>query len=190
MESFNELGNPLLPALNIEAQNASQYEGIVSFLEQGKYKQVIEKINYQQNKTLIEKLNRFSNNIRRSGVLISIILSIIAGLVTFNTVRLALYNFKEEIGVKRLVGASDWYIRGPFLVEGVIYGIIAAVATAVLMLPILYFISPKVSMFVPGSNILGWFEANLIKVFLLEAGVGIILGSFSSFIAIRKYLKV
>jgi cell division transport system permease protein len=190
IESLNELGNPLLPALNIEAEAASQYDGIINFLQNGKYQDDIEKINYQENRSLIERLSSFSNNIRRSGIILSIILAVIAGLVTFNTIRLAMYNFREEIGVKRLVGASDWYIRGPFIVEGMIYGAIAAVATIILFLPILYFISPKISAFVPESDIFGWFKSNLVGMFILQMLIGMVLGVASSFVAIRKYLKV
>jgi cell division transport system permease protein len=190
MDSLKELGNPLLPTINIEAQNASQYEGIINFLEQGKYNKIIDKINYQQNKSLIDRLFSFSNSIKRGGLILGIILSIIAILVTFNTVRLAMYNFREEIGVKRLVGASDWYIRGPFLVEGMLYGAIAAVVTLIIFFPVLLFLSPKLANFVPGSNILEWFTSHLFSIFLFQLVMGIILGGVSSLVAIRKYLRV
>jgi cell division transport system permease protein len=190
MDSLNEVGNPLLPAINIEAQSAAQYDAIINFLEQGKYQKVIDKINYQQSKPLIEKLTNFSNSVKRTGIIVSIILSIIAGLVTFNTIRLAMYNFRDEVGVMRLVGADNWFIRGPFLVEGIIYGIISAVATLIIFLPLIYFLSPKISLLAPGLNIFQWFIHNIILLLLLQIAVGIILGGASSMVAIRKYLRV
>lgn len=190
MESLNEVGNPLLPAINIEAQSAAQYDAIINFLEQGKYQKVIDKINYQQSKPLIEKLTNFSGSVKRTGIIVSIILSIIAGLVTFNTIRLAMYNFRDEVGVMRLVGADNWFIRGPFLVEGIIYGVISAFATLIIFLPLLYFLSPKISLLAPGLNIFQWFTHNIILLLFLQIAVGVILGGASSMIAIRKYLRV
>jgi len=190
MESVAELGNPLLPALNIEANNASQYDAIISFLENGKYKESIEKINYKQSKPLIEKLSNFSDKVKRGGLLISIILAVVAGLVAFNTIRLAMYNFKNEVEVMRLVGASDWYIRGPFLVEGILYGAFAALSALIILTPLLYFFSPKISILAPDSNIFKWYTDNFFLFFLLQLILGIVLGGASSIVAIRKYLRV
>ncbi|MBI4837182.1 MAG: ABC transporter permease [Candidatus Portnoybacteria bacterium] len=190
MESLQELGNPLLPVLNVEAQKASQYEAIVNFLEQDKYKTIVDKINYQQTKPLIDRLSSFTHKVSRGGLIISIILAFVAGLVTFNTIRLAMYNFRHEVSVMRLVGASNWYIRGPFLVEGVIYGVIAAASTTFLLFVSLYFLSPKMNSLVPGSDLLGWFKANFLELLFFQAGVGILLGGVGSLVAIRKYLKV
>lgn len=191
MQSLKELGvNPLQPSLNIKAQLASQYESIVKFLEQGRYKNLIDKINYQQNKELIERLLKFSSTVQRIGIIISLILALIAGLVTFNTIRLTMYNWREEISVMRLVGASDWYIRGPFLIEGMLYGVLAAFFTLIIFYPLLYFLSPKITSFIPGSDIFYWFKVNFWQVFLFQVIIGILLGGLSSLLAIRRYLKV
>ena len=191
MQSLKELGtNPLQPSLNIKAQLASQYESIVKFLEQGRYKNLIDKINYQQNKELIERLLKFSSTVQRIGIIISLILALIAGLVTFNTIRLTMYNWREEISVMRLVGASDWYIRGPFLIEGMLYGVLAAFFTLIIFYPLLYFLSPKITSFIPGSDIFYWFKVNFWQVFLFQIIIGILLGGLSSLLAIRRYLKV
>jgi len=190
MESLQELGNPLLPVLNVEAQEASQYEAIVNFLGQDKYQKIVDKINYQQTKPLIDRLSSFTNKVSRGGLIISIILALVAGLVTFNTIRLAMYNFRHEVSVMRLVGASNWYIRGPFLVEGIIYGVIAAVSTTTLLFISLYFLSPKINSLVPGSDLLGWFKVNFFSLLFFQTGAGILLGGVGSLLAIRKYLKV
>ena len=190
MESLQELGNPLLPVLNVEAQEASQYEAIVNFLGQDKYQKIVDKINYQQTKPLIDRLSSFTNKVSRGGLIISIILALVAGLVTFNTIRLAMYNFRHEVSVMRLVGASNWYIRGPFLVEGIIYGVIAAVSTTTLLFISLYFLSSKINSLVPGSDLLGWFKVNFFSLLFFQTGAGILLGGVGSLVAIRKYLKV
>jgi len=191
IQSLDELdSNPLQPSLNIKAQYASQYENIVSFLQNSKFKDLINKINYQQNKEAITRLASISRTVEKTGLVAGAILAVLAILVTFNTIRLTMYNRKDEIGVMRLVGASNWYIRGPFLVEGMLYGFMAAMATLIITYPTVRFISPKITRFLPGSDLSYFFQSNLWSIFLLLAAIGIFLGCISSLIAIRRYLKI
>jgi len=191
LQSVDELSdNPLEASLNIKAQNASQYASIVDFLGQAQYSSLIDKINYHQNKEVIDRVSGLASSIGRGGLIASFILALMAFFVTFNTIRLTMYNWKEEISVMRLVGASNWYIRGPFLVEGMVYGIMAALITIVVTYPVLYFVSPKVTSFLPEVDLLYFFEANIGQILILLMGVGAALGTLSSFIAIRRYLRV
>jgi len=191
IESLNELDdNPLQASLNIKAQSASQFEQIVNFLEQSKYESLINKVNYHQNKEVIDRVSSLASNIGRGGLIASFVLALMAIFVTFNTVRLTMYNWREEISVMRLVGASNWYIRGPFIVEGMIYGILAALVTLIILYPALYFVSPKITSFLPEVDLLYFFEVNIGQILILLVGVGVALGSLSSFIAIRRYLRV
>jgi len=191
LASLDELNdNPLQASLNIKAQSASQFSAIVSFLEQGKYKAVVDKVNYHQNEQVINRISNLANNIGRGGVAASFVLALMAVFVTFNTIRLTMYNWKDEISVMRLVGASNWYIRGPFLIEGIIYGVLAALIALILLYPVLYIVSPKVTSFLPEVDLLYFFEANILQVLVLLIAVGAALGSTSSLIAIRRYLRV
>ena len=190
MQSLQELNeNPLQASLNIKAQMASQYQGIVNFLEQDKYKSLIDKINYYQNEKVIARVSNLASTIGRGGLLASLILALMAIFVTFNTIRLTMYNWKDEISVMRLVGASNWYIRGPFIVEGVIYGVLAAFVALLIIYPTLYFISPKVTSFLPEVDLLYFFEINIGQILVLLVGMGVALGVISSAIAIRRYLR-
>ncbi len=191
MQSLDELDeNPLQASLNIKAQDASQFASIVSFLEQDKYKELIDKVNYHQNEEVINRVSGLATNIGRGGIVASFILALMAVFVTFNTIRLTMFNWKDEISVMKLVGGSNWYIRGPFLVEGMIYGAVAAIIALVLMYPALYLVSPKVTSFLPEVDLLYFFEVNLWQIFILLVSVGVALGSISSLIAIRRYLRV
>lgn len=191
LESLKELDdNPLQASLNIRAQTASQYAAIVNFLEGGTFGSLIDKINYYQNQQMIEKFLSITAAIQKIGFGATIILVFIAVLITFNTIRLTMYSRREEVGVMRLVGASNWHIRGPFLAEGAIYGLAGTVATLLIFYPIIYFASPKITNFIPGSDILFFFESNFFQILLLLLGIGIVLGVLSSFIAIRRYLKI
>ena len=190
LQSLQELEeNPLEASLNIKANFASQYESVANYLAQDRFSGLIDKINYKQNKEIIERLSRITNNIQKGGWAISLVLALTAIFVTFNTVRLTMFNWRDEISVMRLVGASSWFIRGPFLVEGVIYGLVAAIITLILLFPILYFVSPKITSFLPGVDLLYFYQANFWQYFLFLLFVGAALGGVSSFIAIRRYLK-
>jgi len=191
MQSLQELDdNPLEASLNIKAQETSQYETIAQFLNQEKYQKLIDKINYLENKAVIARLASITGTIRRVGFITLMTLAALAVLVAFNTLRLTIYNSRQEIKVMKLVGASDWFIRGPFLTEGALYGIAAVVVVLIVMYPLLWYLSPKISLYLPGTDIFTFFKANLLSIALIQFFIGIALGAISSFIAIRRYLEV
>jgi len=190
MESLNEVGNPLLPALNIKAWQANQFTAVTSFLENVPQKDLIDKVDYYQRKPVIERIFSMATTINVIGIIFSIILATIAILVTFNQIRLAIYSSREEISVQRLVGASNWFIRGPFLVQGAISGVIAAIATLFVFTLAVFLLSPKFEILFTGLNIFNTFLSKLWLFLLIQILIGIILGVLSSIIAIRKYLEV
>jgi len=190
LQSLQELDqNPLEASLNIKANNASQYEAISNYLGQDRFKGLIDKINYKQNQDIINRLTRLTGNIQMGGLIVSLFLALLAVLVSFNTIRLTMYTWRDEISVMRFVGASNWFIRGPFLVEGAFYGIVSAVTTIILIFPILYFISPKITNFLPEVDLFYFYQVNFWQFLILLFGVGILIGGVSSFIAIRRYLR-
>lgn len=191
MASLEELeANPLEASLNIKAQAASQYEAIANFFNQDKYQQIIDKINYIENRAVIARLSSITRTIRQVGFVILLILATLAVLVTFNTIRLTIYSARREIKVMKLVGASNWFARGPFIVEGAIYGIAATLIALFVLYPLLWYLSPKITAYLPGTDLLYFFQANFLALFLFQMLVGISLGSISSWIAIRRYLEV
>lgn len=190
LEALNELDeNPLQASLNIRARDPENYGAISEFLR-GKNYQVVDKINYFENRRVIDRLSAIVSTTRGFGGVVAVVLAFVAVLVAFNTIRLAIYTMREEIGIMRLVGATAWFIRGPFLVSGVLYGLIAAGLTTLIFFPIAWFISPKVALLVPDFDLFGYFTSHFGQFFgiMLVSGVG--LGAASSFIAIRRYLRV
>jgi cell division transport system permease protein len=192
--ALDEIGtNPLGAYLNIKAKEISQYESIATFLKGDNalvtsVSPVIDKVNYHQNKLVIDRLNSIINGAQKLGFLVTLILVVISIVVTFNTIRLTIFISKEEIGVMRLVGASKMHIRGPFMIEGAIYGIIATVVTILLYIPITYWLGKNMTEFL-GLNIFNYFFSNFFQIFAIILFSGIILGVFSSFLAARKYLN-
>jgi cell division transport system permease protein len=193
-QSLEEIGkNPLGAILNVKAKETSQYETIAKFLEAESNSPSgsgIDKINYFQNKTVIDRLSKILDSAKNLGGIISIILVIISVIITFNTIRLAIYISREEIGVMRLVGASGKFVSGPFIVEGVIYGVISAVITVVLFYPLVLWLGPITESFFSGINLFHYYISNFGQLFLILLLTGTVLGGLSSFIAIRRYLKV
>jgi cell division transport system permease protein len=117
LQALEELGtNPLGASLNIKASDPSQYESIVKFLNDTKENSssgsIIDRINYTKNKQAIDALNRIMVASSQLGSAIIVFFIVVSILITFNTIRLAIYIFREEISVMRLVGASEMYIRG------------------------------------------------------------------------------
>ena len=124
------------------------------------------------------------------GVTANIIFAFIAMIIAFNTIRLAIYANREEIGVMRLVGASNAYIRGPYVVEGILYGVIGTVIALLIITPIVVGITPYVNIVIRSVNLSTILYSQFASIFLNSLLLGVALGVISSSIAITRYLKV
>ncbi|MBI2042584.1 MAG: ABC transporter permease [Candidatus Nealsonbacteria bacterium] len=190
MDSLEELGrNPLLASLNIKAWEATQYAAISSFITDSPFNDLVAKVDYQQKKSAIDKIFSLTDSINMAGIVFSIGFALVAILVAFNTVRLAIYNAREEIETMRLVGAANWFIRGPFLFQGILAGLFAVAVTMLIFGIGLYFLGPHLAILIPGFNIFSYFIGNILLILLIQLVAGVGLGVISSWIAIRKYLK-
>ena len=110
-------------------------------------------------------------------------------MIAFNTVRLAIYTAREEIGVMNIVGASRWYVRGPFVIAGVLYGVISALIVLVILYPLTYSLSGPSADFFPAFDVFEHFTNSFPFYFLVLVGFGVCLGAISSILAIRRYLS-
>ena len=160
-QSLAELSdNPLEASLNIKARESTQYADVVSFLEGDKLRSVVDKINFYENETVILRVQSIAEGLRNWGLLATLLLAAIAVLVTFNTIRLTIYNQRQEIEIMRLVGGSNWHIRAPYLIEGGLYGVFAALMATAIFYPLVWFISSKAAVLMPGISLIGYFLAN------------------------------
>jgi len=189
-QAVNELdNNPLEASLNIKAKDPSQYGDIASYLASPDLAQYIDSVSYTQNQDVIERLAKIVSTVEVGGYVVTLLLALIAGLVVFNTIRLAIYSNRDEIGVMRVVGASNSLVRGPFVVEGMICGAIASLASLIIAAPALYLTSPYLDVFIPGLNIFQYFYTHLGQLLLYELLFGVVIGALSSWVAVRRYLR-
>jgi len=191
MQSLTEVGgNPFLASLSIKAFEASQYQAVADFLENSNLKNIVEKVDYYQRKPVIDRIFSLTSNLNKIGIIFSIILAIIAILVVFNTVRLTIYSSREEIRIQRLVGASNWFIRGPFLVQGAVEGFLATIISFSISILICWIFGSKVEFLFPGLDVFKFFIVDIWLILLIQFFAGIGFGVISSLLAVRKYLKV
>jgi cell division transport system permease protein len=133
----------------------------------------------------VEKL---SSGINGLGIFFTVVFAVIAFLVAFNTVRLAIYNVKEEIAIMRLVGAANFFIRGPLFVQSALAGFLAVIIVSILFALILWLSADRLAFFLPGLDLFGYFRNNLLTIIILQLVAGVGLGFVSTAIAARKYL--
>ena len=194
IQALDEIGqNPLGGYLNVKAKEVSQYGDIANFLQSDNSlsldsASIIDKVDYNQNKLVIDRLNSIISGGEKLGFLLTLILVIISIIITFNTIRLAIFISKEEIGVMGLVGASRMHIRGPFMIEGAIYGIISTIITLLLFWPMSAWLGHNMTNFL-GINMYDYYLASFFQIFTILLLSGILLGVISSYLAVRKYLN-
>jgi cell division transport system permease protein len=183
--------NPFLPSLNIVTNGeTAQYEQISNTLETSNYAKLIEKVDYSEKKDTIEKVYSITSNVNKFGIIAGIILIVIAVLVVFNTVKLAVESSKAEISTMRIVGASDWFVKGPFIIQGVIYGVIGFFINALLLGVFTYLLSPKIALVLPGFNLYDYYLSRFWLLSLIQLVFGVGVGIASSLIVIKKHLDI
>lgn len=196
LQALEELGgNPLDASLEVRAKDPSEYESIVNFLEaspalSASGASIVDRINYAQNKEVIDRLTLTIRATREVGLGIIILFALASVLIAFATVRLAIYTSRDEIAVMRLVGASNAYIQGPFIVTGVITGMFASLLVLLLFWPLAWYAGAKTVSWFGGFNVASYYGSHFLLFFVALVGSGVLLGAVASLFAIRRYLKV
>lgn len=194
LQALDELNdNPLGANIAVQAKNTTQYEKIAQFLQEQKEQEqptvpVIDSVNYEKNKGSIDKLTDIINGVEHASFIVMVVLLLAAILITFNTIRLAIYTAREEIAIMRLVGAGNMFIRGPFMLQGVMYGFLAGILTLIIFYPITVWLGPRTEAFFE-LNLLDYYLSNFGYFFLVLVGIGVVLGLVSSTLAIARYLR-
>lgn len=196
LQALDELGsNPFGASLSIVAKDTSQYEAIAKQLSVGSgllgdSANAVDKINYYQLKDSIDKLNNIIGWTNTVGFWISIVFILMSCMIVYNTIRLAIFVYRDEIAVMKLVGASNMFIRGPFVVEAMMYSLVATTISLVLFFPATIWVTKKTVFFFEGMNIHQYYVDHFFELAGMLLLSGAILSVISSLLAVRKYLKV
>jgi cell division transport system permease protein len=144
-----------------------------------------------QRRSAIENIGRWVGFAKTAGLVASVIFIAISSLIVFNTIRMAIFNRKDEIQMMKLIGADRSFIRGPFVVEAVVYGIIAAVVATVIGVSLLYASSDQLLSYgIVLQGTIDFMTTYLGLVLLGMIGLGATIGIISSLLATRRYLKI
>ena len=195
LQALDQLGeNPLDASLAIKATSPDQYQSIVNYLSNGSNvsggASTIDRINYYQNKNVIDRLTSAIHATERAGLALVIFFGLASAIIAFVTVRLAIFSARDEIAVMRLVGASNMYIRGPFIVAGMIAGVISALITLALFYPAAWYAGTHLTPWLGGFDANAYYTSHFPLLFLALVGTGIVLGGIASYAAVRRYLRV
>ncbi|MBU0648533.1 ABC transporter permease [Patescibacteria group bacterium] len=193
MASLGELGeNPLGATLIIKAHSSADYPFILETLDNPQFTKFIEDKNYDDHEEVIGRINDISSRVQNFGIILSAVFVTIAVLIVINTIRVAIYTHREEIGIMKLVGASNWFVRAPFLVEGIFYAFLATFVLGALIYPTIILAEPYVNAFFDGQNVglVDYFNNNLAFIFGTEFLALAFLNIVSASFALGRYLKV
>ena len=192
--------NPLFATLKVKAKNMDQYGKINDFLLGDRFKDVVEKVSFNESKTQIEKLSLLTKTAQKDGAIIILVFVIISLFVVFNAIRLTMYNYKQEVKIMNLVGAGKWYIQMPFIIEGALYGLVGSILSISILAGMIFLTKDvqDIESFLNGGSLTGFFKGSLTEyfknnfmfIFGIQLAVGVFIGVLSSLIAIRKYMKI
>ncbi len=196
LQALDELGNnPFGASLSITAKDTTQYEAIAQALSSGsgllgEAEGSVDKINYYQLKDSIDKLNNIIGWTDTVGFWISVVFVLMSCMIVYNTIRLAIFVYRDEIAVMKLVGASNMFIRGPFVVEALLYALVATILSLAFFWGATIWVAKKTVFFFEGMNLHLYFVQHFFELAGILLLSGAVLAVISSLLAVRKYLKI
>jgi len=193
MESLGEVGdNPLGATLIITARDTNDYQPILKIFDEQQYSSIIQDKNFEDHEAVIKKIGSIADKAEKTGAGIAGLFAIVAVLIGFNTVRMSIYTHRDEIGVMKLVGAANWFVRAPYLASGIFYGIFSVLLAVIITFPLIGFAEPYLAGFFSGSefNLLGYFTDNFVQIFGWQFLGVVLLNTVTSTLAVGRYLKV
>ncbi len=188
-QALEQIGeNPFRASLDIQTKEEGQYQIIANYLSDN-FGNLIYKIDYFNRQEVIRKIFTTTARINLIGVVIGALLLALVVLIAFSAVRLAIRSMESEIEIMKLVGASNWFTRMPFIIQGVLYGLFGLVLANLVLFILVYFFGPRFQAVLPNFNTWIYLRQNLLFLILIQLITGVGTGAVSTFLAVRKYLK-
>lgn len=195
LTAIAETDNPLPASLAIKPNDPNKLQEIRDFLSQPKVVALqSENSNFDEDrKAAIDKITKATHFFEQAGIVGIAVFMLISMLIIFNTIRMAIFNRRDELVIMRLLGAGSWFIRGPFVVETMLYGVVAALVSLLVCWGLFAVASSTLQASSLGLLDIGYsseyFSGHFWTILFGQIGIGIIIGAASSFVATRRYLK-
>ncbi len=148
---------------------------------------IVQEVVFQ--KDVVSTLSSWTGALRKIGLAVVVILSMVSVFIMVTIIGIKISQKKSDIETMRLIGAGSWYIRWPFILEGVFYGLVGALIGWIISVGALLYVTPYLASFLKGIPVLPISPVFLLELLAIEAVVAIILGAFSSYLAVLRYLK-
>lgn len=194
LESLKELqANPLGDTLIVSTHETADYQKVIDILNATpQYAVLIDNKNFEDNRFIIDKLESLAKQVSRAGWTITLFFASVAVLVIVNTIRIAIYTHRDEVAIMKLVGASNAFVRGPFIIETIFYAVIGTLLTIGLSYLAVNLTGPYVSALLGATDfsLRGYLHARFLTVFGLELLGITVISITATAIALRRYLKV
>lgn len=184
LDNYSSSNNPLPNSYIVKLENPEISEQVISSIEN------IESIESVGNdKEFTDKIISISKNIKWFGISLFILLTAVSTFLISNTIKLAIYSRRKEIGIMKFVGSTDWFIRWPFIIEGAIIGLAGAVSANILVYSLYKVVFVKINESLLLVNLISpsYVTQNLQWQFILA---GIVIGGLGSSWSLFKFLKV
>lgn len=195
IQAIQETSNPIPATITIKPINLNNLDTIKNFLSKPAVNalQTAPPSYSGQEKQAIDRITHATDVLQEIGVIAVIVFAVVSVLIIFNTIQMAIFNRRDEIQIMRLLGAGTWYIRGPFIVESIIYGLLSAVISIIIINASFQASSGTLQASSLGLLDIGYansfFDNRFILLLTVQLGLGIVIGAVSSLIATRRYLK-
>jgi cell division transport system permease protein len=183
--------NPFGPTMVVRTREPGDYIKIMGALEIPEYEDVIDSKTFADSQKTIERVSTVTSQVERFSLLLSILFGVIAFLIIFNTIRVSIFTQRTEISIKKLVGATNWFVSGPYVIEALVFSLLAVALTYILMVVALGFLQPYIEVvFGQGNLLTDYLNDNIILLLAVELATVFVLTVASSMLAMRRYLKI
>jgi cell division transport system permease protein len=192
-KTAEEYGNPLPASLEVRTETLDNLDSLNSQIKSDAASTIVASTSNDDSdirRKVVDRIVSISRGVSRVGMVISAAFLLISLMIIFNTIRMAIFTRREEIEIMKLVGATNWYIRGPFLIEGAMYGVIGATIAMAIALPLINVAKPLFTSYFNASDVVTFVTDRIFLVTLAMYTLGIVIGTLSSFLAISRHLKL
>lgn len=192
LQALSELGtNPFGPTIVIRTKEPGDYKKIIEALSVPEYEPMIEGKSFDGNETALDKIQLITNRIEKVGFGLSTLFAVIAFLIIFNTIRVSIQSQRIEISIKRLVGANNWFIRGPYWLEAGIFTLSSVLITIGIVFLSVKWVDRYIGVIFGGEfSLTNYYQSNMLYLFGIQALAVLLLTIMSSGLAMRRQLKV